>query len=119
MGISQTCMRHLLIVSAGLLVLASQSTSPSHGKVRVYRQRHGLTPDVMLTAVDALQVFFTTTCGKSQNDNDINVIFHFKNQKNYKQNSGTHFCSSFTCDEPNKGQFPDNLTGSHLTMSIK
>ncbi|KAK2179804.1 hypothetical protein NP493_471g02036 [Ridgeia piscesae] len=32
MGISRTCMRHLLIVSAGLLVLASQSTSPSHGK---------------------------------------------------------------------------------------
>ena len=83
MGISQTCMRHLLIVSAGLLVLASQSTSPSHGKVRVYRQRHGLTRDVMLTAVDALQVFFTNTCGRSQNHNDNNVIFHFKNKQNY------------------------------------
>jgi len=86
MGISRTCMRHLLIVSAGLLVLASQSTSPSHGKVRVYRQRDGMTRDgmtrdVMLTAVDALQVFFTTTCGRSQNDNDINVIFHSKKQK--------------------------------------
>ena len=78
-------MRHLLIVSAGLLVLASQSTSPSHGKVRVYRQRDGMTRDVMLTAVDALQVFFTTTCGRSQNDNDINVIFHSKKQTKFKK----------------------------------